>query len=64
MPIAYLPSPSFNGFHIGPLFVHVYGLMLVLAVTAAVLITGRRWWPTAARGSWSTTWRYGPSPPG
>jgi prolipoprotein diacylglyceryl transferase len=43
MPIAFLPSPSFNGFHVGPLFVHMYGLMYVLAVTAAVLISARRW---------------------
>jgi prolipoprotein diacylglyceryl transferase len=47
MSLAYLPSPPFNGFHIGPLFVHMYGLMYVFAVAAAVLITGRRW---AAKG--------------
>jgi prolipoprotein diacylglyceryl transferase len=40
---AYIPSPSSNGFYIGPFFVHVYGLMYVLAVAAAVLITRRRW---------------------
>ncbi len=43
MSLAYLPSPPFNGFHIGPLFVHMYGLMYVLAVTAAVVISSRRW---------------------
>jgi prolipoprotein diacylglyceryl transferase len=43
MPIAFLPSPPFNGFHVGPLFVHMYGLMYVLAVTAATLISARRW---------------------
>jgi prolipoprotein diacylglyceryl transferase len=43
MLLGYLPSPSFSGFHIGPLFVHMYGLMYVLAVTAAVLISARRW---------------------
>jgi prolipoprotein diacylglyceryl transferase len=43
MPVAYLPSPPFDGFHIGPLFVHMYGLMYVLAVTAAVVISSRRW---------------------
>ncbi|MHB8491620.1 MAG: prolipoprotein diacylglyceryl transferase [Solirubrobacteraceae bacterium] len=41
--IAYLPSPSFNGFHIGPLFVHMYGLMYVFAVISAVIVTSRRW---------------------
>ncbi len=41
--LAYLPSPPTNGFHLGPLFVHVYGLMYVVAIVAAVLITQRRW---------------------
>jgi prolipoprotein diacylglyceryl transferase len=40
---AFLPSPSQNGFYLGPLFVHFYGLAYVFAVTAAVIITGRRW---------------------
>jgi prolipoprotein diacylglyceryl transferase len=43
MPVAFLPSPQFNGFHVGPLFVHMYGLMYVLAVAGAVLVTARRW---------------------
>jgi prolipoprotein diacylglyceryl transferase len=43
----FLPSPSFDGLHIGPFFVHMYGLMYVLAVVAAVAITRRRW---SARG--------------
>jgi prolipoprotein diacylglyceryl transferase len=38
-----IPSPSANGFHIGPLFVHAYGLAYVVAVAAAVTITRRRW---------------------
>ncbi len=41
--IGYLPSPSSNGFNIGPLFVHAYGLAYVVAVLAAVTITARRW---------------------
>jgi prolipoprotein diacylglyceryl transferase len=40
---AFIPSPSENGFHIGPLFVHAYGLAYVFAVLAAVTITVRRW---------------------
>jgi len=40
---AYIPSPHASGFHIGPLFVHVYGVMYVLALAAAILITRRRW---------------------
>ena len=40
---AFIPSPSANGFHVGPLEVHVYGLMYVLAVAAAIVTTRRRW---------------------
>jgi prolipoprotein diacylglyceryl transferase len=40
---AYIPSPSSNGIHIGPLFLHAYGLMYVLAVAAVVLMTRYRW---------------------
>jgi prolipoprotein diacylglyceryl transferase len=42
-PLAYLPSPSINGFHLGPLYIHFYGLMYVIAITAAIIITRRRW---------------------
>jgi prolipoprotein diacylglyceryl transferase len=41
--LASIPSPSVNGFHIGPLFIHAYGLAYVVAVTAAVILTRRRW---------------------
>jgi prolipoprotein diacylglyceryl transferase len=44
-PIGFIPSPPANGVHIGPLFVHAYGLAYVVAVIAAVAITGRRWEP-------------------
>jgi prolipoprotein diacylglyceryl transferase len=47
IPLAFLPSPSFNGFSVGPLFIHMYGLMYVLAVASAVLVSARRW---AAKG--------------
>jgi prolipoprotein diacylglyceryl transferase len=40
---AFIPSPPSNGFHLGPLFVHLYGLMYVLAVGAAIVLTVRRW---------------------
>jgi prolipoprotein diacylglyceryl transferase len=43
LPIGFLPSPSSNGFYLGPLFVHFYGLAYVFAVLAAVTITARRW---------------------
>jgi len=41
--VSFIPSPASNGFHIGPLFVHAYGLAYVVAVTAAIIITRRRW---------------------
>jgi len=42
MPL-YIPSPPASGFHIGPAFIHVYGLMYVVGITLAILITQRRW---------------------
>jgi len=41
--VAFIPSPSHNGFNIGPLFVHAYGMAYVVAVIAAISITVRRW---------------------
>jgi prolipoprotein diacylglyceryl transferase len=43
LPTGFLPSPPNNGFYLGPLFVHYYGLAYVFAVLAAVLVTARRW---------------------
>ena len=40
---AFIPSPPSNGLHVGPFFVHAYGLAYVFAVIAAVAITRRRW---------------------
>jgi prolipoprotein diacylglyceryl transferase len=40
---AYIPSPANNGFYVGPLFVHAYGLAYVLAVAAAIFVTRWRW---------------------
>jgi len=42
-PVAFIPSPSSSGFHLGPLFFHAYGIAYVLAVVAAVVIAQRRW---------------------
>jgi prolipoprotein diacylglyceryl transferase len=42
-----IPSPASNGLHLGPLFVHAYGMAYVVAVFVAVAIVRRRW---AARG--------------
>jgi prolipoprotein diacylglyceryl transferase len=40
---SHIPSPPANGFHIGPAFIHFYGLMYVVGITLAVIITRRRW---------------------
>ncbi|MBS1879065.1 MAG: prolipoprotein diacylglyceryl transferase [Actinobacteria bacterium] len=41
--VAFIPSPSSSGLALGPFEIHVYGLMYVLAVAAAIMITVRRW---------------------
>jgi len=41
--LTFIPSPSVNGIHLGPLFVHYYGLMYVVGITLAIIITRRRW---------------------
>lgn len=45
--VAYLPSPSANGVSLGPLRLHVYGLLIAAGVVAAVWLSQRRW---SARG--------------
>ena len=42
-PLAFIPSPTSNGFHLGPFFVHAYGIAYVFAVLGAILVTSRRW---------------------
>ena len=41
--LSFIPSPPSNGIHIGPLFIHYYGLMYVIGITLAVIITRHRW---------------------
>ncbi len=41
--LAFIPSPSRNGFYVGPLFVHFYGLCYVVGITAAIVLTRRLW---------------------
>src|SRR5487761_696823 len=41
--LAFIPSPPDNGIHLGPLFVHAYGLMYAIGIVLAVYITARRW---------------------
>jgi len=41
--LASIPSPSSNGFSIGPIFFHAYGIMYVFAVAAAIFLSRWRW---------------------
>jgi len=43
VPVASIPSPPVNGVHLGPLVIHVYGLMYVVGIALAIYITRRRW---------------------
>ncbi len=43
LPLSFIPSPSESGFHLGPLSIHYYGLMYVVGITLAIIITRRRW---------------------
>jgi prolipoprotein diacylglyceryl transferase len=43
VPLSFIPSPSSNGVHLGPFFIHAYGVAYAFAILAAVLITTRRW---------------------
>src|SRR5580693_5045238 len=41
--LGYIPSPSTNGLSIGSLRIHFYGIMIALAIVAAVWLSQRRW---------------------
>jgi prolipoprotein diacylglyceryl transferase len=43
MALASIPSPSNGVIDIGPLSVHVYGILLAVGVVVAAIISGRRW---------------------
>lgn len=43
VPSSYVPSPSFNDFHVGPLEFHLYGLIFVVAIAVGIAICLRRW---------------------
>jgi len=53
--LASIPSPSTGDFDLGPIAIHMYGLMLLLAIAAAVWITGTRW--TRRGGDWDLVFR-------
>ncbi|HET9016445.1 MAG TPA: prolipoprotein diacylglyceryl transferase [Thermomicrobiaceae bacterium] len=38
-----IPSPPANGFWIGPLFIHAYGMMYAVGIIVSVLIIRHRW---------------------
>ena len=50
-----IPSPSSGEFSIGPVSIHMYGLMLLLAIAACVWLTGVRW--TRRGGDWDLVFR-------
>ena len=40
---AYIPSPSINSFHLGPVVIHFYALMYLVGIAVAIVMTRRRW---------------------
>jgi prolipoprotein diacylglyceryl transferase len=53
--LAYIPSPHTGVVHLGPLQLHMYGLTLLVAIIAAIWLTGRRW--TKLGGDWDLVTR-------
>jgi phosphatidylglycerol---prolipoprotein diacylglyceryl transferase len=41
--LASIPSPSSGNLHLGPLTIHMYGVMLLLGIAAAISLTAIRW---------------------
>jgi prolipoprotein diacylglyceryl transferase len=50
-----IPSPPTGVYHVGPLTIHMYGVMLLLAIAACVWLTGRRW--VKMGGDWDLVYR-------
>jgi prolipoprotein diacylglyceryl transferase len=46
LPLAYLPPPPTEGWKIGPVFIHIYGLCIAIGILAAVSLARRRWQAT------------------
>jgi prolipoprotein diacylglyceryl transferase len=55
LPLLSIPSPSSSTIELGPLSIHFYGLTLLVAIAAAVAITGVRW--TRRGGDWDLIFR-------
>jgi prolipoprotein diacylglyceryl transferase len=52
---ASIPSPSTGNLHLGPFTIHMYGVMLLLGIVAAIALTGYRW--TRYGGTWDLVYR-------
>jgi prolipoprotein diacylglyceryl transferase len=53
--LASIPSPATGVYHVGPLTLHMYGLMLLVGIAACIWITGRRW--VRWGGDWDLVYR-------
>jgi prolipoprotein diacylglyceryl transferase len=53
--LAYIPSPSNGTFSVGPLTLHMYGVMLLLGIAACIWLTGKRW--VSWGGDWDLVFR-------
>jgi phosphatidylglycerol---prolipoprotein diacylglyceryl transferase len=53
--LASIPSPDSGVIELGPLTIHMYGLMLLLAIAACIGLTGWRW--TRMGGDWDLIFR-------
>ncbi len=42
-PVQITPSPSFRGFGIGPFTIHIYGILMSVAVATAYMVTVHRY---------------------
>ena len=55
MSLAFIPSPHTGTIDLGPLTIHMYGLTLLVAIAACILLTGYRW--TRRGGDWDLVLR-------
>jgi prolipoprotein diacylglyceryl transferase len=53
--LASIPSPAHGTFELGPLTLHLYGVMLLLGIAACIWLTGRRW--VSWGGDWDLIYR-------
>ena len=53
--LASIPSPPTGVYHVGPLTIHMYGLMLLLGIAACIWLTGWRW--VKWGGDWDLVYR-------